>query len=199
MAPSRRQKVELDHLPTGWCQEWAYWSEIEIVDDATLVEVAAVQGAETPVKILDRKQVVGTNPRKAAQRTCDALFPGWKVSECGHLDEAGYEEEHRGRYNLLFTHPPREGEPVVLSRRMNLPRKAPKLHVSVIGGEDFGLQVKVNGKIIQRSVVNGREWTDLAVDLSEWAGRSVLLEVLNMPTGWHHEEAHWQRIEVLGA
>lgn len=192
----RKAKIELDHLPTGWCQEWAYWSEIEIVDDASLVEVAAVQGAETPVNILDRKQVVGTNPRKAAQRTCDALFPGWKISECGHLDEAGYEEEHAGRYNILFTHPPREDVPVVLSRRMNLPRKAPKLYVSVIGGDDFELQVKVNGKIVQRPDVNGREWTDLTVDLSEWAGRNVLLEVLNMPTGWQHEEAHWQRLEI---
>lgn len=79
---------------------------------------------------------------------------------------------------------------------MNLPRKAPKLHVSVIGGEDFELQVKVNGKIILRPDVNGREWTDLTVDLSEWAGRNVLLEVLNMPTGWQHEEAHWQRLEI---
>ena len=192
----KKAKIDLDHLPTGWCQEWAYWSEIEIVDDATLVEVAAVQGAETPVKILDRKQVVGTNPKKAAQRTCDALFPGWKISECGHLDEAGYEEEHAGRYNLLFTHPPREDVPVVLSRRMNLPRKAPKLYVSVIGGEDFELQVKVNGKIVQRPDVNGREWTDLTVDLSEWAGRNVLIELLNMPTGWQHEEAHWQRLEI---
>lgn len=192
----KKVKIDLDHLPTGWCQEWAYWSEIEIVDDAALVEVAAVQGAETPVKILDRKQVVGTNPKKAAQRTCDTLFPGWKISECGHPDEAGYEEEHAGRYNLLFTHPPCEGEPVVLSRRVNLPRKAPKLYVSVIGGEDFELQVKVNGKIIMRPDVTGREWTDLTVDLSAWAGKNVLLEVLNMPTGWRHEEAHWRRLEI---
>ena len=192
----KKIKIELEHLPTGWSQEWAFWSKIEIVDDATLVEVASVQDKDEPVKMLDRKKVVGANPKKAAQRTCDVLFPGWRISECGHLEEAGYEEEHAGRYNLLFTHPPREDVPVVISRRLTLPRNEPKLYVSVIGGGDFELQVKVNGKVIQRPDVNGSAWTDLTVDLSKWAGRNVLLEVLNMPTGWRHEEAHWQRIEV---
>lgn len=74
---------------------------------------------------------------------------------------------------ILCTHPPRRGVPAVLSKTL-----------------------VVNGKIIQRPDVNGREWTDLTVDLSEWAGRNVLIELLNMPTGWQHEEAHWQRLEI---
>ena len=133
---------------------------------------------------------------RAVQKALNALFPGWKTSEIGNSGSPGCWRQRDGEEDVVCTHPPREDVPVVISRRLTLPRNDPKLHVSVIGGDDFELQVKVNGKVIQRPDVNGRAWTDLTVDLSKWAGRNVLLVVLNMPTGWQHEEAHWQRIEV---
>jgi len=141
---------------------------------------------------------MGSNPKKGVQRACDVLFPGWKVSDNGRLGEVGYEEEFEDRYNLLLTHPPQEDVPVVLSRSMNVPKGSPKLYVSVANQPDgdFELQVKVNGKIIAHPDIMGDGWKDLEFDLQPWAGKRVKLELLNMPTGWQQEWAHWQRIEV---
>ena len=34
------------------------------------------------------------------------------------------------------------------------------------------------------------------VDLSPFAGRTVKLELVNEPTGWHFEAAHWAEISI---
>jgi hypothetical protein len=35
------------------------------------------------------------------------------------------------------------------------------------------------------------------IDLSEYAGRTVKLELINQPTGWHYEAALWAEISLL--
>jgi hypothetical protein len=39
-------------------------------------------------------------------------------------------------------------------------------------------------------------WIDVEVDLSRFAGRSVELELVNEPTGWHFEGTYWSEILV---
>jgi hypothetical protein len=41
-------------------------------------------------------------------------------------------------------------------------------------------------------------WMDLEVDLSEHAGESVELELINQPTGWKFEAGYWAKIELAG-
>jgi hypothetical protein len=40
-------------------------------------------------------------------------------------------------------------------------------------------------------------WLTEEVDLSEYAGRTVKLELVNQPTGWAYEAAYWAEIRVL--
>jgi hypothetical protein len=39
-------------------------------------------------------------------------------------------------------------------------------------------------------------WLELNVDLSAFAGRTESLELVNQPTGWAFEGAHWAEISV---
>jgi hypothetical protein len=34
------------------------------------------------------------------------------------------------------------------------------------------------------------------VDLSEYQGKSVLMELYNQPTGWLNEAAYWEKITI---
>ena len=185
-------------MPTGWCQEWAYWSVIEIVSNVDFCQEARRQSTEQVVRLYDHYQLEGKDQNRAVQKTLDVLFPGWKATENDHVGIVGYEEEYWGRYNLLLTHPLREEVPAILSRRMKLPAKSPQLLLSVAnhGDGDFELQVRVDGKVAHRQVIAGEGWKDLAIDLSPWAGKNVKIELVNMPNNWEQEWAHWGRIEI---
>ena len=37
---------------------------------------------------------------------------------------------------------------------------------------------------------------DLAVDLSQWAGKSVKVELSNQANGWSWEAAYWAKVDV---
>ena len=39
-------------------------------------------------------------------------------------------------------------------------------------------------------------WLDVSVDLSEYQGKSILLELLNKPSGWNFENGYWEKIAV---
>ena len=40
-------------------------------------------------------------------------------------------------------------------------------------------------------------WIDLAVDLSRFAGKNIVLEVHNHPNNWSNEFAYWHRVELV--
>jgi len=60
--------------------------------------------------------------------------------------------------------------------------------------------VRVNGQEILRKTIGPETatlgWLDVRVDLSEYAGRSAKIELLNEPTGWRYEAAHWGEITL---
>lgn len=39
-------------------------------------------------------------------------------------------------------------------------------------------------------------WMDVRIDLSEYAGKTILVELLNQPTGWSWEAAYWANIAI---
>jgi hypothetical protein len=65
---------------------------------------------------------------------------------------------------------------------------------------DWDLIVTADTKEILRKTVgkttttNG--WLDVSVDLSEYQGKSILLELYNQPTGWNFENGYWEKIVI---
>jgi hypothetical protein len=129
--------------------------------------------------------------------------PGWKVTKCGDDMEVGLFPELRGRENVLVTHPLNQDIGCIISRSVQLPSGKRSVLGLVVGHDprgDWDLIVKVNGQPLLRKTI-GMEtttlgWTEVAVDLSRYAGESVELELINQPTGWHYEAGYWAEISL---
>ena len=132
--------------------------------------------------------------------------PGWSISNCGVWMDPGFYSERHGKKNVLVTYPyppPKTG--CVLSKKVEIGvNKTTTLALSV-GHHDRGdwtLIVKADGKELLNTLI-GKEtanngWADIEVDLSQYAGKEVRLELINQPDDeWLCEAGYWSNIELV--
>ena len=145
-------------------------------------------------------QLRGRTPTKSVQLALDALFPGWEVSKNNESDErSGYLESKSGERNVLVTLPPDRGVPLVLSRRVSVPKTGGVLHVCVSNHSpesQFRLRVCIGGWVAREMDVKDG-WTDVYVNLFDWRRKTVNIDIEQVPTGWFDEWAYWSKIEFL--
>ena len=133
----------------------------------------------------------------------EKFAPDWEVAKCGEDMDPGLREEWGGKKNVLMTHPLDENTGCVLSKEVELPKGQKNVLRLLVGhhpGGDWELIVKANEKEILSKIV-GKEtardgWLELDVDLSDYAGKEILLELVNQPNGWAFEAAYWAKIEL---
>jgi len=130
--------------------------------------------------------------------------PGWKVKSCGFDMDPGLKEQEMGKNNVLVTHPLDRRTGCQLSREVKLPagkNSTLKLTVGHHPDGDWDLIVAANGKEIARKAVDKKSapngWMQTEVDLSEFAGKKVKLELINQPTGWKNEAGYWADISLI--
>ncbi len=153
------------------------------------------------IKVYPAEQFADPDSTARVQKTLDVLFPGWKTSENAPDMNPGYREQVGHTYNVLVTHPPKKGEPVILSRSVKIPEGDPRLTVKVANaqGGDFRLIVKVDGALASETDVGGKsDFKVYTVGLSPYRGKTVKIELFNQPTGWSNEAAYWSEITVSG-
>jgi hypothetical protein len=61
---------------------------------------------------------------------------------------------------------------------------------------NWKLVVKLNDKEALIKDIGETRWQQFRVDLSEYGGKTVNVELENRATGWAHEAAYWSRIEI---
>ncbi len=130
--------------------------------------------------------------------------PGWKVAGCGPDMGPGLRDEALGKSNVLVTHPFDRRTGCQLSRELKLPAGQKTVLRLTIGHHpegDWALIVAVNGKQKTRKLV-GKEtapdgWMQTEIDLSDFAGKKIKLELINHPTGWMHEAGYWAEISLI--
>ena len=129
--------------------------------------------------------------------------PGWKVKSCGFDMDPGLKEQELGKNNVLVTHPLDRRTGCQLSQQVKLPagKKATlNLTVGHHPDGDWDLLVAVDGKEIARKAVSKQTapdgWMQTEVDLSDFAGKEVKLELINQPTGWQFEAGYWAEISL---
>ncbi len=137
-------------------------------------------------------------------KAVESFAPGWKIGKCGPDMEPGLREELRGRQNVLLTHPLSQTVGCVLTKTVNLPankKSSLKLEVGHDARGDWDLIVRANGEQLIRKTVGPDTttlgWTEVDVDLTKFAGKSVKLELVNEPTGWRFEAGLWSQITIV--
>jgi hypothetical protein len=130
--------------------------------------------------------------------------PEWEISDCGPDMSPGLRPEHRGKQNVFLTHPLDKATGCTLSRTASVPREGQtvlRFSVSHHPGGDWMLIVRANGdelltqEVGEATVTDG--WLDVEVDLSDYAGRNIALELINAPTSWDCEAGYWADIELV--
>jgi putative membrane-bound dehydrogenase-like protein len=131
------------------------------------------------------------------------VAPGFTTAAVGERG-VGLLKEHFGRAIVIRTHPIRQGVPCILTRTVDLPAgKKSKLRISVAhdANGDWQLVVKANGRKLYDGIIGPKTakngWVNLEVDLSEFAGKSVALELHNHPNNWSNEFGYWGRVEIV--
>ncbi len=129
--------------------------------------------------------------------------PGWKLAQCGSEMDPGLRPEFGGKKNVFVTHPLDRNTGCVLAREVEIPAGEKTALRLVVGHDprgDWMLVVKVDGKALLQQPVSQATatggWLDVRVDLSDYAGRTVQLELINQPSDWAYEAAYWAEITI---
>jgi hypothetical protein len=136
-------------------------------------------------------------------RQIKSFAPGWQVRDCGEEMNPGSRTEFGSKKNVFVTHPLNKETGCTLHKSIDVPAgKKTTLHL-VVGHDpngDFDLIVRADGKELLRKPVDAKTapdlWLAADIDLSEYAGKTVNVELVNQPSGWMNEAAYWAEIAV---
>ena len=116
----------------------------------------------------------------------------------------GIRQDWQGEKNVLCVHPLDRETGCSLKRKIAVGKDKKTLLRLQVGRDpqgDFDLIVKAGGKEVYRGDVGKttteNHWLKLSLDLSEFAGKDVELELINQPSGWQWEAAYWKTIEIV--
>lgn len=131
------------------------------------------------------------------------VAPGFTTRAVGE-GGVGLLKEHSGRATVVRTHPLKPGEPCILTRTVDVPAGKKSKLLLAVGHHpqgDWQLIVKVDGKKLHDSVIGPKTaqqgWVEITLDLSEFAGKTISLELHNHPNDWLYEFAYWGRAEIV--
>lgn len=146
-------------------------------------------------------QITVLNVPEGVQQGLQEFAPGWQVKDCGPDMNPGLYPEYGGRKKVLVTHPLDRDTGCVLSRQVEIPTGQQATLRLVVGHHpqgDWDLIVRADGQELRRQTIGPDTapdgWLEVTVDLSAFAGKSILLELVNQPTGWSWEAAYWAEI-----
>jgi putative membrane-bound dehydrogenase-like protein len=127
--------------------------------------------------------------------------PGWQI-DCPDFEGAPSKyPELIGRANVLMTHPFDSKTPAAIIRAMNLPvGQKTILSFKVASHErgDWDLRVLADGEVLHRQKIghDGERWTNVRIDLSNYAGRRIVLRLENAANDWSWEFAYWADLKL---
>ncbi len=137
------------------------------------------------------------------EKIFERFAPGWHIRDCGEEMDPGLHESWAGKKNVFVTHPLDRNTGCTLWRKLALPTEKKCVLRLVVGHHpegDWTLLVKLDGRQILQKTIGPQTctkgWTTVEVDLSPYAGKEVLVELVNQPSGWHCEAGYWAEIAI---
>jgi hypothetical protein len=167
----------------------------------TCWEPGPIANSEFTEEELD--QIYAASTVQGWQKQLDKAFAGWKLDKCGPDMQPGLRSSYEGRQNVFMSHPLNENVACVLSREVAVPANGKTMLKLVVGRDtrgDFTLQVKAGGEQLLEEKIgphpSAEIWHEFEVDLSKFAGKTVLVELINKADAWKFEAAYWAEISV---
>lgn len=166
-------------------------------------------------RLADASQLDDPDPTRRVQKTLDAVYPGWTTSENGENTgsaRTGYLEYVHVKggeaYEVLCTMPPKDGGAVTLSRTVAVPEGDAKLRFSVAvkPGDESRIKVVVDGtELVQTDILKDSRvkpsiyyyFRPMSVSLAPWAGRSVVVKLVQEGIGGSRTPVFWQGVELV--
>jgi len=138
----------------------------------------------------------------AAQKTLQRVAPGFSVKDVG---EGGVRAQPEFRNEFAVqTHPLDRKVPCVLTRHLDVPKgQTTTLHIraSYHPHGDWQLRVLANKEVLHDQIVSfetvKKEWLELEIDLTRFAGKHVDLALENRANDWAWEFGFWGKVEVV--
>ena len=136
------------------------------------------------------------------QRAISRVAPGFEVNNAG---EGGvvFLKSFRNS-TAVQTHPGDRKRPCTLTRHVQIPagkQTVLKLRVSHHPHGDWQLRVLVNRNLLKDTIVSSKsvtnEWQDIEVDLTNFAGQKIRLDLENRANDWNCEWAYWHEIKLV--
>jgi hypothetical protein len=135
-------------------------------------------------------------------QTIQRVAAGFKVQNVGERGVV-YHTVFRNR-TAVQTHPLNRETPCVLSRTVDVPAKAKtklKMSVSHHPHGDWQLRVLAGKEVLSQQIVRSsevdKEWLEVTVDLSRFAGHKIELSIENRANDWKNEWAYWHTIQIV--
>jgi putative membrane-bound dehydrogenase-like protein len=127
--------------------------------------------------------------------------PGWQV-DCPDFEGAPAKyPEFGGRANVLMTHPYDTKTPAAIVRAINLPAGQKTVLSFVVAAHergDWDLRILADGEVLklQRIGHDGDRWKPVRIDLSNYAGRRIVLRLENAANDWSWEFGYWADLKL---
>ncbi len=144
-------------------------------------------------------------PRERARFDLTAALsefaPDWMAKDCGAEMSPGIRDV-LGKKNVLVTHPLSDTMPCILGQRVDVPPDKKTTLRLVVGHHpegDWLLRVTAYRELLRQVI--GKEaapdgWTSIDVDLSEYAGQIVTIQLINASNGGPNAAAYWAKIAI---
>jgi hypothetical protein len=137
--------------------------------------------------------------------TTGTRFCGWRLWSCGKKMNPGLRDVFGGKKNVFVTHPIDRETSSKFLRIISIPKNKKTTLTLVVGHHpkgDWDLIVKVKkGKELLRTPVSKDTakdgWLETEVDLSEFAGKSARIELVNQSNGGKYEAGYWAKIDIV--
>lgn len=177
----------------------------EIIDLFAFLTLDKHPSDKTARKLAGSVEAAPRETTAAAEFTAvvNEVLPGFSTKASGELG-VGIVKEHFGRGGVLRTHPLSTDSPCVLSGSFPIPggkKTSLLIDVSHDPKGDWMLIVRANGKTVLRQEVSPktcpRGWGTFKVDLSQFAGQTVNLELQNAASGWSWEFGYWSSVSLI--
>jgi hypothetical protein len=131
------------------------------------------------------------------------FFPGWEIINSADMNVTGNQEK---KYSAFVSLPRNAESPCVIKKSVDVPAgKKTTLKLTVASLPEIGgpwqLMVRVDMADHFDLTIDGEKklaWKDLEIDLSEFAGQQIDLELYNNPDGdWAKSYAAWKSIDIV--